>query len=161
MLNPLLNPSVFKPASNSDILPLLSRIKSNCTERFVGVHPVVLKKSAKEICSFFADTIKFSRSQGTLPSSWRDIHIAPLPKKQQSAHVPYKFRPIATYPAERKMCERFVLSQTKPFLEKSDDQNQFAYKKSRSALDAVGLLSHTIAKSIDSGSKVHKAVLWI
>ncbi len=36
---PLLNPSVFKPASNSDILPLLSRIKSNSTESSLGIPP--------------------------------------------------------------------------------------------------------------------------
>ncbi len=36
---PLLNPSAFKPASNSDILPLLSRIKSNSTESSLGIPP--------------------------------------------------------------------------------------------------------------------------
>ncbi len=35
---------------------------------------------------------------------------------------------------------------------------QFAFKKARSTLDAVGLLAHTIAKSLDGGSKVQKAV---
>ncbi len=44
------------------------------------------------------------------------------------------------------------------FIEKSNDQNQFAYKKAWSTLDAVGLLAHTIAKSLDGGSKVQKAV---
>ncbi len=43
-------------------------------------------------------------------------------------------------------------------MEKSNDQNQFAYKKARSTLDAVGLLAHTIAKSLDGDSKVQKAV---
>ncbi len=43
-------------------------------------------------------------------------------------------------------------------MEKSKDQNQFAYKKARSTVDAVGLLAHTIAKSLDGGTKVQKAV---
>ncbi len=46
-------------------------------------------------------------------------------------------------------------------MEKSNDQNQFAYKKARSTVDAVGLLAHTIAKSLDGGSKVQKTVLWV
>ncbi len=41
---------------------------------------------------------------------------------------------------------------------KSNDQNQFAYKEARSTLDAVGLLEHTIAKSLDGGSKVQKTI---
>ncbi len=71
-----------------------------------------------------------------------------------------KMEPLAdaTTPAELKICERFVLSQVQPFMEKSNDQNQFAYKKARSTLDAVGLLAHTIAKSLDGGSKVQKTV---
>ncbi len=44
-------------------------------------------------------------------------------------------------PPELKICERFVLSQIQPFMEKSNDQSQFAYKKARSTLDAVGLLT--------------------
>ncbi len=35
--SPLLNPYAFKPASNSDILPLLSRIKSNSAESSLGI----------------------------------------------------------------------------------------------------------------------------
>ncbi len=77
--------------------------------------------------------------------------MAPLPKEQQSAHVPYKIRPIAATPAELKICERFVLCQVQPFLR--NDQNQFAYKKAKITLDAADLLSHTIANSLDGGSK--------
>ncbi len=36
---PLLNPSAFKPASNSDILPLLSRIKWNSIESSLDIPP--------------------------------------------------------------------------------------------------------------------------
>ncbi len=43
-----------------------------------------------------------------------------------------------------KICERFVLSQIQPFIEKSNDQD---------------LLAHTIAKSLDGGSKVQKSGL--
>ncbi len=56
------------------------------------------------------------------------------------------------------MCELFILSQIQLFLEKSNDPNQLPYKKARSTLDAVGLLVHTIAKSLDGGSKVNKAI---
>ncbi len=44
---PLLNPSAFKPASNSDILSLLYRVKSNSTESSFGIPPLVLNKCAK------------------------------------------------------------------------------------------------------------------
>ncbi len=76
---PLLNPAAFKPASNSDILPLLSRIKSNSTESYLGIPPFVLKKCVKELCSFVTDTMNYSLSQSILPSTLRDIHITPLP----------------------------------------------------------------------------------
>ncbi len=52
LLPPLLNPSAFKPASNSNILPLLFRIKSNPTESSLWNPPLVLKMCAKELCSF-------------------------------------------------------------------------------------------------------------
>ncbi len=40
-------------------------------------------------------------------------------------------------------------------MEKPNDQNQFAY-----TLDTVDLLAHTIAKSLDGGSKVQKSGLY-
>ncbi len=63
--------------------------------------------------------------------------------KQQSANAPRKFRPLAATPTELKICERFIIGQIQPFLEKPNDQNKFAYKKARSTLDAVGLLELT------------------
>ncbi len=41
-------------------------------------------------------------------------------------------------------------------MEKSNDPNQFGYKKARSTFDAVGLLADSFAKSLDGGSKVYK-----
>ncbi len=62
------------------------------------------------------------------------------------------------YPTELKICEQFILDHIQPLLEKSNDQNQFAYKKARNIFDAMGILEHTIAKSLGDVSKLHKAV---
>ncbi len=42
-----------------------------------------------------------------------------------------------------------ILGQIQPFLAKSNGQNKFSYKKARSTLDAVGMLAHSIAKSLN------------
>ncbi len=76
---PLLKPSAFKLACNSETLPLLYRIKSNSTERYLVIPPLVLKKDAKQLCSFVTDTINSSLSQGILSSPWKGIHSTPLP----------------------------------------------------------------------------------
>ncbi len=44
---PFLNPSAFKPASNSDIWPLLHRANLNSTERCLGIPPLILRKVSK------------------------------------------------------------------------------------------------------------------
>ncbi len=58
-------------------------------------------------------------------------------------------------------CSTNCLENNKDYVRKSNDLNQFAYKKARSTLDIVGLQTHTIAKSLGGGSNVQKAVLWI
>ncbi len=67
----LFNPFVFKPATNSDILPLLYRIKSNSAESSLGIPPYV---GAKELCAFVTDSIKCSFTHSYLPSSCSHWH---------------------------------------------------------------------------------------
>ncbi len=93
--------------------PYCPRIRKSCALRESDPRTPGWKGS----CSFVTDTINSSLFQGILPSSWRDMHVTPLPKKKQSAHVPYKFRPIAATPTELKIYKRFILGQIPPFWE--------------------------------------------
>ncbi|CAH8820961.1 unnamed protein product [Trichobilharzia szidati] len=49
--------------------------------------------------------------------------------------------------------ERLILLNLEPSLKPFNDPNQFAYKHSRSTLDAAVVLHHNIVSSLDRGAK--------
>ncbi len=65
--------------------------------------------------STLTDSINASLPQGVLPSSLRNIHITPLPKKYQSAHGKCTFRPTEASLTEPQVCELFSLAHLQPF----------------------------------------------
>jgi hypothetical protein len=50
-----------------------------------------------------------------------------------------------------KVVEHYILTIIQPSISRESDQNQFAYKKNRSTLDAIAYLQHIICSSLDYG----------
>ena len=96
-----------------------------------------------------------SVSDGKLATSWRNICITPVPKPNTSS-----FRPIACTSVILKELERLILRRIKPFFGPVSDANQFAYKNSRSPMDAVATLTHSLLSSLDAHSRRAQACFF-
>ncbi|MBM6549252.1 hypothetical protein H7673_10340 [Streptococcus dysgalactiae subsp. equisimilis] len=77
------------------------------------------------------------------PYAWRPAKITPVPKKEAQ-----KYRPIACTSVLLKTFEKMLLPKISNET-RGDDIYQFAYKSSRSTLDVVAYLVHSIASRLD------------
>lgn len=109
----------------SFIIPPLTHIFNNCID--VGVFPEVLKRSA----------------------------IVPIHKKGDKDLVS-NYRPISILPSLSKLLEKILNTRLIGFLENNNllSENQFGFRKGRSANDAVLGLTEYISTNLDNNKKV-------
>jgi hypothetical protein len=133
--------------SSLDVKKQLQSLKTNKASGADNLSPVVLKTCADILCEPITDLFRACISAETIPENWKTVQITPVPKKDSS-----KFRPIACTPVLLKCFEKILLSHIvcQNF---EDDKFQFAYKKSRSTLDAVANVVHTISSALDKKRK--------
>ena len=122
----------------------LERINTNKAPGPNGLTSTVLKTCAASLGTPLASIFNRCIAESKLASSWSDVKITPVPKKQ-----PGKFRPIASTSQLLKVFECIVLDRLRATC-KYNDLHQFAYKKRRSTVDAVAFLLHQVTKLLDS-----------
>ena len=130
-----------------DVRKQLQSLKTSKASGADNLSPVVLKACADILSEPITDLFRACISAEIIPENWKTVQITPVPKKDSS-----KFRPIACTPVLLKCFEKMLLSHmTSQNFE--DDKFQFAYKKSRSTLDAVANVVHTISSALDKKCK--------
>ncbi|MGL5707187.1 MAG: reverse transcriptase family protein, partial [Aeromonas sp.] len=130
-----------------NVFTQLCSTKANKAAGPDALSPVVLKVCSDSLSVPFTDLFNKCLSSGKIPDIWRPARITPVPKKGSQ-----KYRPIACTSVMLKLLERLLLGLIKSRT-KVDDVNQFAYKPSRSTLDAVAHLVHSIASALDNRRK--------
>jgi hypothetical protein len=109
--------------------------------------PLLLKECADILSGSVTLLFNQCLSTGRIADCWRLARITPVPKKGTS-----RFRPIACTSVLLKLFERVLLnpaiSNRMPV-----DSHQFAYRQSRSTLDAIAYLTHSVAFSLNTTAK--------
>ena len=109
--------------------------------------PVLLKSCADSLCFPLAELFNDCLAAGKIPDSWKVAKITPIPKKESG-----KFRPIVCTSVLLKTFEKSLFDLL-PTTLTDDDPMQFAFKKSRSTLDSLSVLIHSISYSLDQRQK--------
>jgi hypothetical protein len=147
----------FTTISVDSVLKFINKFRATSSAGSDGLLPLVIKKCRFYLAPIITELLNMSFSNGILPTSWKTVKITPIPKNGPGLH-PTKFRPIASSSILLKVAENIILEKIQPQLKLSADQLQFAYKANRSTVDAIATLHHTIAHSIDTGSRHYQCV---
>jgi hypothetical protein len=130
-----------------DVYKMLTQIK---TRKACGpdlLSPVLLKECADIVSEPITVLFNQCLSLKEIPDCWRVARITPVPKKGTA-----RTRPIACTSVLLKLFEKMLLTRIAPVLPGSDPL-QFAYRQSRSTLDAVAYLVHAVASALDRKAK--------
>jgi len=97
-----------------------------------------------------------SWSTGTVPTSWKQAHIKPIPKKQADKRNPASYRPISLLSCIGKLLERIINKRLLYHLESKDvlTPTQTGYRQHRSVEDQLALLTQGIEDAFQEKKKV-------
>ena len=118
-----------------------------------NIHPeFVIHQSAKTtawLCSFLASCFRRSK----LPKTWRRATVVALPKQNKPAQDPKSYRPISLLCVPFKILERMIHSRIDPVVDPQLPREQAGFRRGRSTVDQVTLLTQDIEDSFQNNEK--------
>lgn len=104
-----------------------------------GISNKVIKKLPEEAWRKFLSIINKCWEKGYFPKEWKEAVIVPL-KKKPNAKEPKELRPISMLSNLGKILEQTILKRLREDEGFTEEQNQFAYRKTMGTTNAVDLL---------------------
>lgn len=93
--------------------------------------------------------ISYSKANADVPGNWKRARLVPVLKPGRDRHLRGSYRPVALTSAVAKLAEAVILAPALRDLASS--KNQTAYKKKRSAEDALAVVAHKISSARSRG----------
>ena len=140
-----LSPIKFSTRKVRQTLLQLDTSKSNGPD---GIPAIVLKPCAPELAPILNTLFQLSYTLGTFPTSWKQAHIFPIPKKNN----PLNYRPIAITSLISKTMETIITKQLLIFLETNNilSDHQYGFRKARSSGDLLAYAVHVWSSALES-----------
>ncbi|KAJ3584779.1 hypothetical protein NHX12_015274 [Muraenolepis orangiensis] len=124
-----------------------------------NIHPEFVTHQSETtsawLCSFFSSC--FQRSK--LPKTWRRAAVIALLKPGKTAEDPKAYRPISLLCVPFKILERMILSRIEPVVDPQLPREQAGFRRGRSTVDQVTLLTQDIEDSFQAKEKVGVVLL--
>ena len=118
-----------------------------------NIHPgFVIHQSAKTmawLCSFFTSCYRRSK----LPKTGRRATVVALPKPNKPVQDPKSYRPISLLCVPFKILEMLIHSRVDPVVDPQLPQEQAGFRRGRSTVDQVTLLTQDIEDSFQNNEK--------
>lgn len=133
--------------SSGDLFSCLSHLRTDKSPGSDGIHPLLLKLSASQICEPLAYIFNQSFRYGTVPEVWKIANVCPIPKTS-----PIKkdlLRPISLLPIASKIFENVVLNIYRDAFVNCYDPFQFAYRPRSSTVCALITIHDFILKTLE------------
>ena len=104
---------------------------------------IVLKTCAPELAPILNKLFQLSYTLGTFPTSWKQAHVFPIPKKGDKSN-PLNYRPTAITSLISKTMETIITKQLFTFLETNNllSDHQYGFRKARSTGDLLAYAVH-------------------
>ena len=115
-----------------------------------GIPAIVLKTCAPKLAPILNKLFQLSYTLGTFPTSWKQAHVFPIPKKGDKSN-PLHYRPIAITSLISKTMETIVTKQLLTFLETNNllSDHQYGFRKARSTSDLLDYAVHVWSSALE------------
>ena len=145
--------------TTSELRDAISRLKQGKAPGHDNIHPeFVIHQSATTsawLCAFL--TSCFRRSK--LPKTWRRASVIALLKPNKPAEDPKAYRPISLLCVPLKILERMIHNRIEPIVDPQLPREQAGFRRGRSTVDQVTLLTQDIEDSFQANEKAGVVLL--
>jgi exonuclease III len=120
------------------------------------IHNIYFKRMPEKFKSHIVKLFNLSLEYSIIPSSWRNSLITMIGKKTQDAMNPDSYRPISLTSCFAKLLERIVSNRIYTFVESKNlfHESQSGFRKHRSTIDNLTLLTQKIAETLNRKKKL-------
>lgn len=142
--------------TNDELIEAVSRLKSKKAPGPDGIPNVVMKLLVKKYPDVFREVLSECMREAHFPEIWKRQKLVLIPKPGKSQSDPSSFRPIGLLDACGKLLEKIILNRLLPYAEgeKGLSPNQFGFRKKRSTLDAISMVTDRARKAIKNQTKI-------
>ena len=118
-----------------------------------NIHPEFVihqsERTSHWLCSFFSSCLRRSK----IPKTWRRASVIALPKPNKPPEDPKSYRPISLLSVPYKVLERLIHSRIEPVVDPQLPPEQAGFRRGRSTVDQVTLLTQDIEDSFQDNEK--------
>ena len=151
------DPDLFTEAEVISAIKATKNNKACGPDRIYNEH---LKDSAGKIGKCITALFNTCLRQGTVPESWRKATVKMLYKGKGDSGDPNSYRGIALESALLKLLNRLLCDRITKAVESQIPEEQFGFRKGRSATQAIGCLQKDIEEALMTpGGKLYAAFL--
>ncbi|KAJ3591069.1 hypothetical protein NHX12_009016 [Muraenolepis orangiensis] len=145
--------------STAELRAAIGNLRQGKSPGHDNIHPEFVTHQSETtsawLCSFFSSC--FQRSK--LPKTWRRAAVIALLKPGKTAEDPKAYRPISLLCVPFKILERMILSRIEPVVDPQLPREQAGFRRGRSTVDQVTLLTQDIEDSFQAKEKVGVVLL--
>lgn len=148
------------PFSLVELKIVLSRVKDS-SPGHDGIPYSFLRNACESFLSYYLDLVNSILISGIIPRLWKSQLIIPILKPNKDSADPCSYRPIALSSVLLKTMEHLIKNRLEWFVESNNllSSPQFGFRKGRSTMDSLSMLTTDIRIAFSSGKSVVAAFL--
>ena len=143
---------VFDEVDSDSVKKIIANLDTSKSTGVDEINVKLIKNAGDAIIPSITQLINLSLSSGTYPDEWKHAKVLPLYKKGDINAIP-NYRPISILPTLSKILEKLVHRQLYDHLVSNNvlSNTQFGFRPGHSTSSALGALTDTWVRAIDSG----------
>lgn len=146
-----LDPTTIPPVTLEEVIEAEKKIRTKKTPGPDGIPNKAIKTAMKHKPAMFIAVMQKCLEEGVFPKQWKLQNLVLLPKGNKPPEEPSSHRPICLLDSMGKVLERVVYNRLLKTAEENEalSENQFGFRKGRSAIDAIKVVVDTAASAIE------------
>ena len=148
------------PASDSEILKIISSLENKTSSSIDGINNRILKIPAIVLVPYLTSTFNSMTDSGVCPSCLKVATILPLWKSGEKTD-PNNHRPISILSSVSKVFERLLFNRISHFIETTNQlhKNHFGFRSKRSCVHATAEITEEMRKRLDAWKEVFSCLM--
>ncbi len=147
------SPHLMNDFTFQELLESLRLVKCGKAQGPDLIPPDMLKNLPVTFLKWLLTFFNWCKNENKIPKIWRQALVVAIPKPNKPLNDPKSYRPISLLCTPFKLLERLILQRIDPIVDPKLPKTQAGFRREKSTVDQVGLLTGRIEKAFQRQEK--------